>query len=108
MSSENHPPPSPAPQPVTGAAPEAAPPTEPVPETPSESQTPEPPAPEASESSAWTRPAPAQNLRNYLVVALALVALAGSVSAWYYRAPVPAPPSAPEAGAAENPSSDEL
>ena len=101
MSSENQPPPSSAPQSVTGAAPEAAPPTEPVPETPSESQTPEPPEPEASESSAWTRPAPAQNLRNYLVVALALVALAGSVSAWYYRAPVPAP-------AAENPSTDEL
>jgi endonuclease YncB( thermonuclease family) len=80
---------------------------EPRPEPRAESQTP-PPAPEMSERAAWARPAPAQNLRNYLVVALALVALAGSVSAWYYRAPVPAPPSAPEAGVAENPSSDEL
>jgi endonuclease YncB( thermonuclease family) len=105
MSSENQPPPSSAPQSVAGAAPEAAPltepPSEPQDESPSESQTPGPPAPEASESSAWTRPAPAQNLRNYLVVALALAALAGSVSAWYYRAPVPVP-------ATENPSTDEL
>ena len=98
MSSENQPPPSSAPQSVTGAAPEAALLTKP----PSESQAPEPPpAPAASESSAWTRPAPAQNLRNYLVVALALVALAGSGSAWYYRAPAPVP-------APENPSADEL
>jgi endonuclease YncB( thermonuclease family) len=104
MSSENQPPPSSAPQPVAGAAPEAAP----APETQAESQIPPPPAPETPERAAWARPTLAQNLRNYLIVALALAALAGSVSAWYYRAPVAPSPSAPEAGVAENPPADEL